>query len=287
MTRQTGACTHIAGRIGTDGDWVRVAALQKSPSLDWSLVSVDTRIATGRAIIQVAEDSKENVILLHPGANHSLSDEHVIEAIDRFSQGDFLVLQNEIGLDQTLKALSKGRSKGLITALSLAPCPSNPLTVSQLDLSRNVDILFLNETEADMLITSLGVQDPSLDKGARLMKLLEGISVLLLTLGAQGCILYSRGAASAVQKHDFPALKNVKVLDSTGAGDTFAGYFVGLLAKRMDHDSKIQKVALEILQDIVQMAITASGMACEAKGALASIPSLEAVQARRLSSKES
>jgi ribokinase len=240
---------------------------------------------TGRAIIQVAEDSKENVILLLPGANHSLTDESVNHGISQFSQGDFLVLQNEVGLDQTLHALSKGRSRGLVIALSLAPCPSNSLTITQMDLSKNVDILFLNETEADMLIKLLGfdTQDMTLDQGTRLMNLLDGVSVLILTLGAQGCLLYFRGAGSNVEKHSFSALDNVKVLDSTGAGDTFAGYFVGLLATRMDATgAQIRNVPLEILQDCVRLAITASGMACEEKGALASIPTLEAVRARSL-----
>lgn len=82
-----------------------------------------------------------------------------------------------------------------------------------------IDILFLNEDEARMLT---GSTEP--DEGARRLRE-AGASLIVLKLGARGCIVYE-GAA----RHELPAF-TVEAIDTTGAGDCFAGGFLAALQR--------------------------------------------------------
>ena len=64
-----------------------------------------------------------------------------------------------------------------------------------------------------------------------------------------------------------PTFLNVKTIDTTGAGDTFMGYFVGCLAQGMER------------QTAMQYASMASAISVTRPGAAASIPLMDEVRA--------
>ncbi|ELK27361.1 Ribokinase [Myotis davidii] len=87
------------------------------------------------------------------------------------------------------------------------------------------DVFCCNETEAEIL-TSLAVSSPA-DAGKAALVLLErGCRVVIITLGAAGCVLLSQ--AEPVPKY-IPTEK-VKAVDTTGAGDSFVGALAFYLA---------------------------------------------------------
>lgn len=94
-----GARVSHAGQIGEDGVWIR----DKLEAL-----GVDTRHVgivddpTGHAVIQVARDG-QNSIIIHGGANRRPM---AIEAVmDAFRPGDYLLVQNEIdGVGEIMRA---------------------------------------------------------------------------------------------------------------------------------------------------------------------------------------
>jgi sugar/nucleoside kinase (ribokinase family) len=114
-------------------------------------------------------------------------------------------------------ALQRARSAGLTTSLDtgwdaegewmklLAPCLPH------------LDLLFVNETEGKMLT---GFDEPR-DAAAALRA--QGASDIVMKLGGQGCIVFQGANEYAVP--GFP----VKAIDTTGAGDTFAGGFLSAL----------------------------------------------------------
>lgn len=89
-----------------------------------------------------------------------------------------------------------------------------------LKLLKRVDICFLNEGEAKELVHEVNL----LKAGREVLKL--GPRVVIIKKGEHGVLLFS-------QKHIFatPAYLLESVYDPTGAGDTFAGGFMGYLAK--------------------------------------------------------
>jgi sugar/nucleoside kinase (ribokinase family) len=85
---------------------------------------------------------------------------------------------------------------------------------------RRCDIILMNDEEARQFA---GTQ--SLEQAARkLLKL--GCKRAIIKKGEHGCLMFSGKGFFAA-----PALPLAKVIDPTGAGDTFAGGFIGYLAK--------------------------------------------------------
>lgn len=101
------------------------------------------------------------------------------------------------------------------------------------EVIRKVDVLTLNDEEARQLSGEF-----SLVKAAEVIHQL-GPKYLIIKKGEHGALLFSEG-------HIFfaPALPLAQVFDPTGAGDTFAGGFIGYLAKTGDLNFENMKRAV-------------------------------------------
>ena len=233
-----------AGKIGQDGVWLK-EKLQES-GVDTRLIkTIDT--PTGHAVIQVNKDG-ENAIIIHGGANQTFSDTDIEKVLKSAEEGDFLLLQNEInGVE---KVLQKSKNRGLTIVFNPSPM-SDDIKNYSLKL---VDIFILNEVEGEAIT---GQNDP--DAILNVMQKLYPKSRIVLTLGKEG-VIYSHNK----QQIKLPALK-VKAIDTTGAGDTFIGYFLAELSR----GGKIEKC--------LEMGIKASSLSVTQKGAADSIPKLNEV----------
>ena len=105
---------------------------------------------------------------------------------------------------------------------------------------RLVNILLINDGEAKMLD-----QEPSLPRAARKV-LLMGPKALVIKHGEYGATIFFREGAFGVGKHPFraPALPIEEVKDPTGAGDSFAGGFMGYIASQPELNREVIKRAL-------------------------------------------
>lgn len=92
----------------------------------------------------------------------------------------------------------------------------------------HVDILIINDAEARMLTAQ-----PNLMKAAKII-LAWGPRILVVKKGEYGAAMYTDGSTFGV-----PAFPLEEVFDPTGAGDSFAGGFVGYLARmgRLDDET--------------------------------------------------
>ncbi|HTY08534.1 MAG TPA: PfkB family carbohydrate kinase, partial [Candidatus Edwardsbacteria bacterium] len=86
---------------------------------------------------------------------------------------------------------------------------------------RRVDIMFLNDAEA----RQLSGQANLVAAAAKVRAL--GPKILVIKKGEHGAMLFSRYGVFAI-----PALPLARVVDPTGAGDSFAGGFMGYLASQ-------------------------------------------------------
>ena len=109
------------------------------------------------------------------------------------------------------------------------------------DTLKRVDILLINDTEARML-----TGDSSVPRAAR--KILEmGPKALVVKHGEYGATLFFReGSFGLGAHHPFraPALPIEEVHDPTGAGDSFAGGFMGYLASQREVTPLVLKHAM-------------------------------------------
>lgn len=105
---------------------------------------------------------------------------------------------------------------------------------------KRVDVLLINDTEAKML-----AGDSSLPRAAR--KVMDyGPRALVIKHGEYGATIFFRDGQFAGGHHPFraPALPLDEVRDPTGAGDSFAGGFMGYLASQGELNRRVLKQAM-------------------------------------------
>ena len=229
----------FAGAIGKDGLFLQ--EYLQSLGIDTAHIQV-LDVPTGHAIIQVDAEGR-NSIFLYGGANQAITEEHINQVLSHFQAGDYILLQNEISLGESI--LRKAHEKGMHIILNPSPI-SSELLAWPLEL---VDWFILNEVEGRDLT---GCTDPD----AILDGLLARFSSahIVLTMGDKGSIYAD--AACRIHQNAIPA----HVVDTTAAGDTFTGYF---FAAMMSNKSPA---------DALRIAAAAASLAIAKPGAAKSIP---------------
>jgi sugar/nucleoside kinase (ribokinase family) len=103
-----------------------------------------------------------------------------------------------------------------------------------------VNVLLINDTETKML-----AQEKSLPRAARKV-LAMGPKALVVKHGEYGATIFFREGAFGIGSHPFraPALPIDEVKDPTGAGDSFAGGFMGYIASQGEVNREVLKRAL-------------------------------------------
>jgi sugar/nucleoside kinase (ribokinase family) len=103
-----------------------------------------------------------------------------------------------------------------------------------------VDVLLINDTETKML-----ANETNLPRAAHKV-LAMGPKALVIKHGEYGATIFFREGAFGIGHHPFraPALPIEEVKDPTGAGDSFAGGFMGYLASQKDLSREVLKRAL-------------------------------------------
>lgn len=241
-----GADVRFAGAVGQDG--ALLTGTLASRGVDISLLQ-KTDGASGHAVIQVSNGG-ENAIFLYPGANETITDAYIDAVLAHFEAGDLLLLQNEINNLPYL--VSRAKQRGLRILLNPSPCNER---LHEVDFAC-LDFLVLNEVE----IRALGGGD---DLAVCLQNLAARYPHLqiLLTLGADGCILFADGETLR------QAAFETTVVDTTAAGDTFTGYFAAAMTRG------------EAYRDALKTASAAAAIAVSRRGAAPSIPALAEVRA--------
>lgn len=204
---------------------------------------------SGHAIIQKVK-SGENCILLHGGANHMITKEDVAFTLGNFQQGDYIILQNEIS--ELPYIMESAHKKGMKVVFNPSPI-SREIMDYPLEY---VDYFILNEIEAADICYGHGLE------GSELIEKLHGLfpeSKIVLTLGEKGSIY-----KDSEKIYHQPIFK-VKAVDTTAAGDTFTGFFIGAL------------VSNKGVEDSLEIAAKASAISVTRNGASVSIPTLEEV----------
>lgn len=174
---------------------------------------------TGHAIIAV-DDEGENAIIVFGGANVALGEDDIATGLADAGAGDFLLVQNETS--GQVGAARLARDRGCRVIYSAAPFDADAVAA----VLPHVSILMMNEGEAEELRSATGRAPDEL-----------GLDGVVVTLGAKGARWIGHNEAVEV-----PGVR-VDPVDTTGAGDTFAGYFAAGLAEGMDPGAAMRLAA--------------------------------------------
>lgn len=183
--RRLGAEVRLYAHVGADAAADEALALLRAEGVDLSACVISATEPTGVALIAVAPDG-ENQIVVAPGANAAFTpDRFEPEAVDA------VICQLEIPVETVEKA---ARASAFF-CLNAAPARALPAA-----LIARASLLIVNETEAAFY--------------GEVLKSCGGL--VAITEGAKGARLYHAGDEVANARPP-----KVKAVDSTGAGDAF------------------------------------------------------------------
>ncbi len=238
---RAGAGAEMIGCVGDDDSGNAYRDHLIAEGIDTTNIIATPDTATGSAFITV-DDTGENSIVVHPGANHALTPEMIDAATPAFSAADVLLLQLECPLLTVKHAADLACDLGAMVILNPSPWDD-----ALRDAGIPVDIYILNESEA----RSLTGHDPDSFDGDPAD---YGCNTIIITRGARSTLAISSGGTIEI------APPTVTPVDTVGAGDTFAGAFAVALAEGRP------------LREAVEFANHAAALATTQPGAQAAIP---------------
>lgn len=247
---KAGAEVAFVGAIGDDSGGREALDSLSADGIDVQHVVRRPNEPTGAALVLVADDG-ENEIVVVPGANATLCADDVLAAVEGWtlSEGDVCLISFEIPDQAVVAAAEAAQARG--AHLLVNPAPARPLD-ARVTASR--PILLPNASEAAVLT---GHDDPT--KGAAALAEATFMPVVV-TVGSNGAVVHGDGPT---RRH---GATRVDVVDTTGAGDVFAGVLAALLARGVP------------LRSAVDHAVVGATLSVQRVGARGGAPSISEIE---------
>lgn len=248
-----GATVEFIGAVGDDVFGRRYRDHLREEGIGTDFVGVAAGRPTGCAMILV-EKSSQNMIVVSPGANHTITPDDVDRAVDAIRRADLVTVQLEIPLETVRRVIQIANREQRPVLLNPSPVDSR---FSLEGLS--VDYLVLNTVEAEQLS---GIVATCKTTTTQLMDALvsRGAGHVVLTRGKESTVV-SNGDR-LLEAPTFPVVP----VDTVGAGDTFAGAFATAIAEGME------------LHAAATFANCAAGLSTLKMGAQSSMPKRQDVE---------
>jgi ribokinase len=251
---RSGADTVMLGALGNDDFGKQRLADLTAEGIDVSFVATTDQAASGVALIFV-EDSGQNRIAYIPGSTLTVTPEQAINAI-RQARPSVLLTTLELPLPTLAALYAEARALGATIITNATPEPA-----AGREVAARADILIVNETEAAELLGIQQGQRPWHEVARSLRDL--GPATVVVTLGKAGAAVETADSSEQI------AAPNVEVVDSTGAGDAFAGAFAAHLAGGGN------------VRSAAQTGVRAGSIAVTKAGAQPSMPTLAEIERLR------
>ena len=202
-----GAPVTFVGAVGSDAYAAPAMRYLEASGVNLEHVARTDEV-TGLAVITV-DGQGENTIIVVPGANALVDAPFVTAHSSPITESELVLLQGEIPADGFAKAVELATSRVVI---NLAP-----VVKVDRDALLKADPLLANEHEAGLILEQLGLSGEGAP--AQLAQRLReaGFASVVLTLGAKGALVAEGTSLVAVPS------PQVTAVDTTGAGDAFAG----------------------------------------------------------------
>lgn len=241
-----GVRTAMIARVGEDAEADRARARLVAGGVDVEAVTTVPGAETGTAWITTA--AGDNTIVVVAGANHQWPSEgDPTEGLG--AQAAVVLAQLEIPLDVVRRAADACRGRFLLNAAPAAELPD--------DLIARCDVLIVNEHEQAVVSGQLATDkdaevtpDEASVRRAHDALRARGAKAVVTTLGEAGAIVTDADGVTTA----LPAVP-ATVVDTTGAGDAFAGVLAARLA------------AGDPLLDAARLGIAAGSLAVRVSGA--------------------
>jgi ribokinase len=201
---RAGATVQFVGAVGTDAAAARLRDHLAANGV--GLIGVVTVPGPSGTAAILVDTAAENCIVVAPGANAHLSmDDAEVRAV--VSDSDVVLISLEIPLETALAAARTGRQAGAMVMVNASPAVA---AADIAELAQGADAVVVNETEAAGWLDG------------------PAVAHLIVTRGADGAEHVGAPRVSVPA----PAVEPV---DTTGAGDVFAGVLAASWPGGVEH----------------------------------------------------
>lgn len=250
--------TYFVGQVGEDanGKLITDALSGCGVRLDYVNVVKDGGVPTGHAVVMLQSDGQNSIIIVG-GANMSCwPEEFGDEDFEVVKKAGIVLLQREIPDSVNIQVAKAARSAGVPVILD-AGGMDTPIPQELLNF---IDILSPNESELGRLT---GMPTDSYEQISEAVVKCHkmGVKQVLVKLGAKGSALFVEGE-KPIKQSIIPA---ARVLDTTGAGDTFTASFA------------VAFVEGKPREECLRFAAAAASLCVQVKGAIPSMPDRNSV----------
>lgn len=249
---RAGSEVRFFGALGDGGHGRQMYKNLATNGVDVSGIQMLEGVPSGLAAIFVDERDGTHKVVVSQGANLHARQSSVPDKL--LTPGTTLLLQGELPMKETEDLIARAHAKNCRTVINLAP--ASPISQEAL---KNLDVIILNEHEADALGQSLGIE--TADKASFAADLCARFNLTtIVTLGPEGSVCCGPDGLMTV------SCLPIKPVDTIGAGDAFSGY----LAAMLDQGKS--------MADALRYAAVAGSLTCTKVGAQSALPHVGEVE---------
>lgn len=209
--------------VGTDDAGKTILSCCEREGIDTRFVTVDENQESSVNIVMVQKDGNRSFFTNPKSTLRKLSLEHLPE---KFPEDAGILCMASIfvsfmlGNQEYAEIFRRAKAQGMTVCADMTKCKNHEKVTDMKETFSQIDYLFANEEEAGM-VTGKSDRDEIADEFLKV-----GVKHVIMKCGGEGCYVCSED-----KRQMFPAVPNVECLDTTGAGDTFAGGFLCALAE--------------------------------------------------------
>lgn len=258
--------TAFLGKVGTDEFGNLLENTLKNQKIDTQGLKKDSQIPTTLAFVHKLKNGDRDFSFYRkPGADIMLSKEDIdlklVDSCKIFHFGS-LSLTDEPSNSTTKYIVEYAKNKGKLISFdpNLRPPLWNNMEQAKKEIWYGIekcDILKISDNEIEWLTGT-----KNYDEGIKIIKDYSKVSLICVTLGKEGSIAYYKDK----KVYSKPFL-NDKVIDTTGAGDTFCGCVLSYILK-----NSLENLSENNLKEMLLFANAAASIVTTRKGALCSMP---------------
>ena len=266
-----GRKTAFLGKVGNDAFGHLLLGTLEEAGIETKGIVVDGSVFTTLAFVTFDENGDRSFSFARkPGADTQLTweeiDKSLIDDARVFHFGT-LSLTDEPVRTATQKAVAYAKERGKL--ITCDPNLRKPLWSSEeaaqeqmLWSLRQADVVKISDNEVEFLWNCTP------EEGADKLLAEFGVSLAMVTLGPDGCLLKTKNASFLA------SCPKVHPIDTTGAGDIFGG---SALSRLLELEKSIDALTEEDLAYIGSFAAAAASLSTEVSGGIPSIPEKDAV----------
>lgn len=252
---------YLVSLVGRDEAGEMVLSRCREEGISTEYIIRDADIETGINVVMVQEDGNRSFFTNPKSSLRGLGIAHIPEC---FPKDAGILCLASIFVSPLLKAgelaeiFKRAREQGMIVCADMTTCKNGEQAEELREAFSYLDYLFANREEAQRITGREGLSEMA-D-----VLLACGVKNVLIKCGGGGCYTKNRQG-----ERQFPAVPDTRCIDTTGAGDSFAGGFLCALSEGKS------------FEECMAWANACGSLATEAVGACTGVQSREQMLERR------